>query len=122
MKFLIAAILMFAATVSAMASTAVVFESGNYQIVSESPYRDGGSIKFNNIRIDVDGKVMRLAWSSTLHNIFRNVCKETGFKYVYLTHEHAGFFEKSISIMGSELVKEKNEVVLMNFSCMEEDY
>lgn len=122
MKMLIAAIIMTVTSVSAMASTEVLFEAGDYQIVSEAPYKDGGTIKFKNVRIAVDGKVMRLTSSSTLSPILANVCKETGFKYVYLTKEYAGFFEKSISIMGNDLIKEKNEVVIMNLDCMEQDY
>ena len=122
MKMLIAAIIMAVTSVSAMASTEVVFEAGDYQILSETPYKDGGSIKFNKMRIAVEGKVMRLAPSLALKKILTNVCKETGFKYVYLVHEHAGIFEKSVSIMENELIKEKNEVVVMNLACMEQDY
>lgn len=107
---------------TAMADKTPIYTTTEYKIVSEAPYVDGGTIKFMNIGIEVDNKVMRLAPSRILNEKTQEICNATAFKHVYMVQELSGFFTRSIQLTEQGLEKGKNETVALHLFCMKEAY
>jgi len=122
MKKALLAMMMLVSSVASATSNYVLYTGSNYKIISEYPYVDGGSLKYNNVQIEVQGRVQRLAGSRIVGDIFVDICKQTDFKHVYEVAELAGFFEKSVKVTQEGLVRDRHEVLVANLICMKEAY
>lgn len=93
-----------------------------FQVTSESPRLDGGTIKYLNLQINVNGHDTNLRGSAQLWPILTKVCDGTDFKHVYTVSRHAGFFESAVSIEKSGLQKSRGDIIVQHLFCMEQAY